>query len=96
MEVWCRLTVVGFDETVRASWTLSGTGPPDLSVVDGLVSLILAARRGGHRTVLSDVCTGLFELLDLTGLRGQVIGQTEDGEQSLGVKEGMEPGDLAG
>ena len=68
---------------------------PDLSVVDGLARLVLAARRQGCSIRLRDVCEELSVLLDLVGLaevtgvaglRGQAGGKPEGGEQT-GVEE---------
>jgi hypothetical protein len=43
--------------------------------------------------VLTDVCTDLLELLDLVGLRRQVCGEAEGGEEQAGIEERVEPAD---
>ena len=96
MDAWCRLTVFNPDGTPLTSWSASGPGRPGLSVVGGLAALVLAARRSGHRTVLADACADLLELLELVGLRPEVVGDVESREQPFGVEEGMEPGDPPG
>lgn len=94
MGVWCRLEEMGPRDELVASWSVSGPGQPDLSVVDGLAWLRLAALRRGNRVVLAEASLELLELLDLAGLLRQVGWQPEEGKQSLRVEEGMEPGDL--
>ena len=78
---------------------------PDLSLVDALARLQLAARRLGFTVGLrGDPCPALCELLDLVGLADVVVGacglplesdrEAEHGEQ-LGIEEMVEPGDPA-
>jgi hypothetical protein len=85
-----------------ASWPMTGDGRPDLSVVDALARMQLAARRAGCAIQVRDVCPQLSELLDLVGLcgwagpgrpclevvdlAGEARRQPEDGEQ-VGVEE---------
>jgi hypothetical protein len=83
-----------------ASWPLIGVGRPDLSVVDALARMQLAARRAGCAIRVRDACTELSELLGLCGLSGGMGGlcgevgglavearrQAEHGEQ-VGVEE---------
>jgi hypothetical protein len=85
-----------------ASWPLAAGTPPDLSVVDHVARLQLAARRLGCSIRLRDACGQLWELLDLTGLAGvvnsagaldvEVGGEPERGEE-VGVEERVESGD---
>ena len=84
--------VRGPDEV--ASWPLTGKGRPDLSAVDALARLQLAARRLGCSIRLRDTCAELAELLDLVGLSEclQVGGEPEGGEQ-VGVEEVVMPDD---
>lgn len=85
-----------------ASWPLTGWGRPDLSVVDELARLQLAARRLGCSIRLRGSRRELLELLDLVGL-GEVVpgasslrleagGEAEDREQ-VGVDEVVVPDD---
>ncbi len=90
--------------TEVASWPLTGTGRPDVSSVDALARLQLAARRLGCSIRLRDPCPELSALLDLVGLREvvtgapgpgrclEVVGEPEDGEQP-GVQEVVMPDD---
>ena len=72
----------------------------DLTVINELARLQLAARRLGCSIVLRGVGVRLAELLDFAGLTDilpadygrEVSGKSEGGEKS-GVEEGMEPGD---
>ena len=81
MAAWCRVELVLPDGT-----------PPDLGAVDALAQLQLATRRLGVTVHLLDASDELADLLDLVGLRREVCGQPEGGEQ-VGVEEGVEPGD---
>jgi hypothetical protein len=68
---WCVVIWIRPDGRRLASWRLRGPGAPDLSVVEGLALLQLAARRTGARIALREVSAALDGLLDLTGLRGE-------------------------
>lgn len=68
---WCRITAVEADGSSR-SWTLDGTGAPDLETVDRLARLLLAAARDGRRLVVDRVDPRLEELIDLVGLSVEV------------------------
>jgi hypothetical protein len=85
-----------------ASWPLARDDRPDLSVVDDLARLHLAARRAGCAIRLRDACGQLWELLDLAGLAqvirsaGGLLVEVEreaEGGEEVGVEEGVEPGD---
>lgn len=80
------MVVVGCDGTQRAI-LLTGEGPPDLAVVEGLALLQLMTRRAGGRMWLEEVSSALGELLDLAGLRWEVGGQPEGREEALGIQE---------
>jgi ABC-type transporter Mla MlaB component len=74
---------------------------PDLAAVEALAGLRLTAGRGGHRMRLRGASARLRELLALTGLE-EVLplwvepgGEAEEGEEAVGVEEGVEPGDAA-
>ena len=66
---------------------------PDLALVDALARLQLAARRQGRQIRIVNPPPELVELLDLVGLRVEVLGEPEDGEQP-GVEEVVVPDDL--
>jgi hypothetical protein len=74
------------DNAEVASWPLVLPARPDLSVVDELARLQLAARRLGCSIRLRDGQGDLWGLLDLTGLGVEVGGKPEGGEQG-GVEE---------
>jgi hypothetical protein len=69
---------------------LGGSGPPDLSAVDTLARMALAASRKGSVVVLSEVSQRLRELLVLAGLRLEMSGEAEIAEEALGVRQGQE------
>jgi hypothetical protein len=85
-----------------ASWPLTEQGGPALDLVDELARLQLAARRLGCSIRLRDASIDLWELLDflglaevvtgVAGLRPEVGGEAEDGEQ-VGVEEVVETDD---
>jgi hypothetical protein len=86
------------DGTVLADWVFAGAGAPTLGAVDDVARLALLATRLGCRIALAEVSPAMRELLDLAGLRVEVQGQAELGEEPLGVQERQEevhPGDLA-
>jgi hypothetical protein len=91
---WGRLVFIGSSGAPLASWRLEGARDPDLDAVDALARALLAARRAGGVLRLVDATDRLVELLDLAGLRGQMLGEAEGGEEA-GVEEGVEPGDLS-
>jgi hypothetical protein len=83
-----------------------GTIPPDgrfdLSVVNELARLQLAARRLGCSIMLRGVGVELAELLEFAGLTdilppavegGREISRKAEGGKQCGVEEGVEPGD---
>lgn len=84
------MTIVGSDGDELASGVLRGSGAPDLGTVDGIARLALAAGRLGGAMFLAQVSPALGALLELTGLRIQMEGETECGEQPLGVQRGQE------
>jgi hypothetical protein len=99
VELWCRVTVVASDGSELARHVLGGTGRPDLEAVDDIARTVLDARRLGAAVVLVDAARDLVALLDLAGLGVEVEGQTERGEEPLGIEEGQEelhPHDPAG
>jgi hypothetical protein len=62
-----RVVLVRGDAEV-ASWAIPAAQNPDLSVVDHLARLQLAARRAGYSLRLRGATSRLRELLDLAGL----------------------------
>ena len=91
-ERWA-LVVLRMEDGTPHEVAVHGDGSPDLAFVDALARLQLLARRAGVKVHLSDMCTALEELLELSGLRRQVAGQAEVAEQPVCVEEGMDPGD---
>ena len=91
------LVVVARGHVEVASWPLATTGRPDLSLVDGLARLQLAARRLGYSIFLRGACDDLVALLDLVGLAAVVLGVEVGGEpegrEQGGVDEVVEPDD---
>jgi hypothetical protein len=75
-----------------AKWPLSTPDRLDLSVVNELARMQLAARRLGCSIQLRHVCPQLRRLLDLVGLRVEVGGEPENGEQ-VRVEEVVMPDD---
>lgn len=93
VEVWCRVTVLEPAGAQLASWVVGGPGAPDLRVVDALARWQRAAGQLGGVIVLREVSAQMAELLDLVGLRREVVRQAEGGEQLGGSKERVEPRD---
>ncbi len=91
------LVVLVCGDTELASWPLAGGDHPDLSLVDDLARLQLAARRRGCSIRLRQVSVPLWELLTLTGLAGAVtsageclvveVGGEPEGGEDAGVEE---------
>ena len=81
MVLWARVVMAGADGTHHVV-PLAGHGPPDLAVVEALARCQLLTRRAGGRMWLEEVSPGLAELLDLTGLRGELTGRADPGPYS--------------
>lgn len=89
-------------DTTMVCGVLPPDGGCDLSVVDELARLQLAAQRLGCSIVLRGVGVELAELLDFAGLADvlpaagedgrEIVGKPEGGKQG-GVEEGMKSGD---
>ena len=96
------MVVLARDGVEVASWPLEVHGPVDLSVVDDLARLQLAARRLGCSIKLREPSGELTALLAFLGLARaiagstgaclQVVGQAEGGEER-GVEEVVVPDD---
>ena len=90
-------------DTEVVAWALGDDASIDLSLIDQLARLQVAARRMGCWITLRQPSGRLCELLGLVGLTDvltggcglvvQVGGEAEGGEQVLGVEETVEPGD---
>jgi hypothetical protein len=92
--------VCGSEEV--ASWPLAVSRCPDLSVLDELARLQVAARRLGCSIRLRDASGQLWGLIDLVGLSDVVrnaeglvveVCREAEGGKELGVEEGVEGGD---
>lgn len=72
---------------------------PDLATIEALCRFRLAVADRGYAVQLRDASLGLRELLGLCGLDGALPlvdeGQSEQGEQPVGVEKEVEPGDPA-
>jgi anti-anti-sigma regulatory factor len=80
---------------------VSALGAVDLGTLGALARRQLQARREGREIRLLGAGAELLELLELTGLTEVLLGvepgrEAEQGEQGVGVEEGVEPGDPAG
>jgi hypothetical protein len=98
-ELWCWVVIVGPDRSTLATYRLEGPGDPDIGVIDDIARLRLRAGRLGGRIVLSEVAPAVAALLDLAGLRLEMEGQAERGEEAFGlqeVEEELHPDDLSG
>lgn len=92
------MLVVGGEPIAR--WPLPGTDAPNLTTVDELARLRLAAKRLGGSIEVHRAWPGLPALLALTGLddvlagglRVEMGGQPEGGEE-VGVEEVVQPDD---
>ena len=88
-------------KAVIHTWSVDGSGPPDLGVVDDLARVQLMARRFGYSIRLRDISTDLSELLDLFGLRhvfggaplGVEVGRKAERDEQLRVEEVVETDD---
>ena len=89
---WGWVVLAGPSGAEVTAWVIGGPGAPDLAAVDALARWQLSARRLGGFVRLREVCEELDALLDLVGLRREVGGEAEGGEQ-VGVEEAVERGD---
>lgn len=64
-----------------------------LDLVEFLARLQLDLRREGDRLIVDSPAQPLRELLQLVGLRAQLIGEAEDREQLVGLEEGVDARD---
>jgi hypothetical protein len=71
-QTWCRVTVLQPNGSTLGRWTLRGEGAPDLTAVEWVARLQLAAQSAGGQAVLEDVAAPFAELLELAGL-GNVL-----------------------
>jgi hypothetical protein len=61
-----------------------------LGVLDEIARLVLVTGRLGGHIVLTDVTPAVAALLKLAGLRVEVEGQPERGEEAFWIQEGQE------
>lgn len=96
------MVVLARGDAEVASWPLAVMGRLDVSVVDELARLQLAARRLGCSIQLRHACAELSELLDLLGLAEVVLGVAglrlqaggeAEGREEVGVEEVVVPDD---
>ena len=88
--MWCR-AVVSWPGGADLPIQIAGEGEPGLAAVDVLARLAVAVRRGGGSLRLEQTSRAFGELIDLVGLRREVGGQGEGGEEVRCVEEGMDP-----
>jgi hypothetical protein len=76
---------------------VGGVISPDLATIEALCRFRLAIADRGYAVQLRDASSGLRELLGLCGLDGALPlvheGQSEQGEESVGVEKEIERGD---
>ena len=87
--------VVVDGDSVVARWRIDDPARPDLSMVETMARLHLAARRLGLQIRLEHPGAELGQLLDLVGLAELLLDtsrEAEGGEQ-LRIEEVVEPGD---
>lgn len=89
---WGRIVFCGPNDAEKTTAWIGGPGAPDLGAVDSLARSQLEARRLGGFIRLYDLCEELEELLDFVGLRREVGGKPEGGED-VRVEEGVKAGD---
>jgi hypothetical protein len=78
-----------------SSLRIEGTDDaPGLAAVDQLARWVLDTTRAGGRVVIEYLAPELAELLDLAGLRVEVQGKTEGGEEAHWVQRVEEEGEL--
>jgi hypothetical protein len=87
---WCRVTVHrpggSAPADLLADILLEGTGPPDIGTVNEIARLALVARRAGATISLSEVAPAMEELLELAGLRLELLQRPEpEGGRPLGA-----------
>ena len=96
--------IVRGDQTIIL-YDLARLADADIATVDALARLALRARRMGCAVSLRDPSTELLELVGLAGLGEvlpcapgsgvEVVGQSEEREEPLGVEEERDAGDPA-
>ena len=83
MDEWCRISVI-----------FGGSGHPDLTSVDRLGRLLLAAGRAGASVQIDSMSPEMMDLLDLVGLRVEVGGEAEVLEETTGFGDIEKEGHL--
>lgn len=74
MTLWCRLSLYAPDGSALGTWTLRQERAADITAVDQLARLCLAARSLGSTVAIWDVRPELADLFELAGL-GELYGQ---------------------
>jgi hypothetical protein len=87
--------IVVFEKTDggRVELIIESEHAPDLELVAALARLQLLCRRSGMQVHLEEFSPMLKELLELSGLRRQVVGKPERGEETLSIEKGVDPRD---
>ncbi len=80
------VVVLARDGVEIARWPLVVPGPVELSVIDDLARLQLAARRMGCSIKLRDACGELTALLAFLGLARAVAGATDAILEAVGLQ----------
>ena len=86
------VVIVGPDGRCETLRILAQDGPT-LGVVDTLARLQLASRRRGGQVRLEELSDVLAALLELSGLRRELGGEAEGGEETVDLQEGVDPAD---
>ena len=92
MTTWCRVTMVGPDGSALATGLLEGPTAPDVGAVDDVARLALLAKRLGGSVILTEVCSDLRALLELTGLAVEMEGKSERRKETFGIQQIEEQG----
>lgn len=87
--------VVVDGDVVVARWRVEDPARPDLSMMETMARLHLAARRLGLRIRLDRPSVELRQLIDLVGLADLLLdaGRKSEGGEQLRVEKVVQPGD---
>jgi hypothetical protein len=90
----CVTATAARDPSDPICYDVAAVESPDVGTVDALARMALTARRLGRRLEIRGTRPNLGELLALAGLEGsavEVVGQTEEWEEALGIEEERDP-----